>query len=93
MDPRAAPIDFALDLHVHAISQVKELVWPGRQRFATEGARFVHALLAQLLDARLAVLVAARELSQAVGQWTGRVNQNGEGDGQWGRSRCVVELG
>ena len=66
-------MDFAFDLRIHTVSQVKELIWPGRQRLAAEGARFVHALLAQLLDARLAVLVAARQLSHAKGRggWMG----------------------
>ena len=62
VDPWAPPIDRTLDLHVHAITQIKELVRPGRQRLATEGARPVHTSLAQLLDARLAVLMAAWEL-------------------------------
>ena len=49
------------------VGQVEELLRPGRQRLAAEGARFVHPFLAQLLHARLAVLVATRQLSHAKG--------------------------
>ena len=60
-----APINGAFDLHAHAIPQIEQLVWPRRQRLAAEGARFVHAFLAQLLKTRLAILVAARQLRGA----------------------------
>ena len=45
------------------MTQIEELLRAGRQRLAAEGARLVHAFLAQLLDARPAVLVATRQLS------------------------------
>ena len=62
VNPGATPIDRTFDLHVHAITQIEQLVRPGRQRLAAEGARPVHTFLPQFLDARLAVLVAARKL-------------------------------
>ena len=56
------PIDRAPDLRVHAVPQIEELLRPGRQRLAAQGARLGHALLLQLREARLAELVAARQL-------------------------------
>ena len=53
------------------MTKIVKLLWPGWQRFATERARFVHAFLAQLLDAGLAILVATRQLWNVGGIETG----------------------
>ena len=51
LDPGTAPINGAFDLYGHAIPQIEQLVWTRRQGLAAEGARFVHAFLAQLFNA------------------------------------------
>ena len=67
MRPRPAPTDRTLDLPVNPVTQIEQLVRPGRQRLAAEGTRLVHAFLAQLLHAGLAVLVSTRKLFAAEG--------------------------
>ena len=53
------------------MTKIVKLLWPGWQRFATERARFVHAFLTQVLDARFAILVATRQLWEIGGIETG----------------------